>query len=431
MSSEQFDDLAAHFMSGPGPISPGGGSASGRSGRPPAAVFSPAPVTLVVCGNLPNLAGVWVSYFADRIARTTGPVALVRMESQSVRAEVIRPGGRAVAPGAGWLASVQRFATRWMIGVGERATPAEIIASGKPIDFLTGVDEAALAAAKFRIGALVTAAREAAAPDPRINITAVGAKEDLASATAAQLAGWARNELGVELTCAAALPPVDRIEVGGSGELAELAHQSLAAVIESCLSVSATPNRAAESEVAWRAAKPAPLMRPAAAPPRPVGPLPSFAPAPKFTPPATPAPAPLPSFAPAPAASSAPVPAAQDDLALWFEELTSIAFRPPVSPTVTLAFDAGGQLHLLARESSLDALHKARVWAQQHWPLLRAAQPTLGATAQIIEHIMLDRAADGARLHGLGVRLHALVHIRVDGLEVRRRIDLNDETTAG
>lgn len=421
MSRGQFDDLAAHFMSGPGAASPSnfGGTGGARSGRGPSALGSNAPVTLVVCGNLPNLAGIWVSNFADRIARSTGPVALVRMDPDVIRAEVIRPGGRAIAPGAGWLASVQRFATRWMIGVRECASAGEIVASGKPIDFLTGLDEAALAAAKRRISSLVTAARDAGAIEPRITITPVGGAQEAATATAAGLAAWASKELGVELYCASGLPYVDRIEISGSGEFPQESNLSLAGVIAACLNSSAAPSAPPESE--------APQRVPKAAPPKPAAWT-----APKLAPPiaavAQPAPMPAPALAPAAAAAA---PDAAEDLASWFEDLTSIAFRPPASPTVTLAVDGAGQLHLLAREASLDALRKARVWAQQHWPLLCAAQPRLAAAAQFVEHILLDRAADGARLHGLGVRLHALVHIRVDGLEVRRRIDLNDETSAG
>ena len=70
-AADDFDALAGAFLT------PGKPARQRRD-----AVYPP---TLLVVGNVPTLAGIWIAQFADQMARTKGPVALVRLDGAASR----------------------------------------------------------------------------------------------------------------------------------------------------------------------------------------------------------------------------------------------------------------------------------------------------------------------------------------------------------
>ena len=117
--------------------------------------------------------------------------------------------------------------------------------------------------------------------------------------------------------------------------------------------------------------------------------------------------------APSPAdlAQVAPSDGVPPSLASHLPGLEPWAIRCPSEPTVELAWDERGMLHLLAAEESADpiaALLSARVWAVAHAPLLALAarRPACEAPAA---HLFTRDPARWQRLRSVGFEVHLLV----------------------
>ena len=66
---DDFDGITSAFL---------GGVSGGAKSRPVAqASLMP---TLLIVGNVPTLAGIWIAQYADQHARIAGPVALIRLD---------------------------------------------------------------------------------------------------------------------------------------------------------------------------------------------------------------------------------------------------------------------------------------------------------------------------------------------------------------
>ncbi len=387
-AADDFDALAGAFLT------PGKPSRQRRD-----AACTP---TLLVVGNVPTLAGIWIAQFADQMARTKGPVALVRLDGAASRGEMFRGQGRAFPGDAtAWMERAGAITRNWVLCVDSRAEASAIVASGCPIVILSGTDEAALAALRRKIELIDSAARETGLGSMSVGLALVGSAEDLLKDSATRLATWASDSrLAVRPHLAMHAPRVERVESTGPVPLSmfsALDEPSAAELIE--LAMEGHPTRLAPPAIA------APVID---EPPMPVErPVES-----------------------APKSRPAQVVAVADGIDL-FPELARVPFECPDAPGVALGCDQEGALHLIAQAAESHALKSALSWARGNWRLLRAAHPTLkGESPNVVEHLVLDDAREAISLHRTGVLLHTVVTAQSAAGPVRVRVDLNDSATA-
>lgn len=394
-AADDFDGLTAAFLGG------------GSKARSP--VHAQALPTLLIVGNVPTLAGIWIAQYADQQARTSGPVALIRLDGAASRGEVYRSQGRALpTEGGAWMERASAFARSWIVCVDSQTDASAIALSNCSLVLLSGTDETAIAAVKRTIEAIVQAGKGTGMTNFDMGLAFVGSPEASAQAACNALVGWAaERSFAVRLSLAAHSPRVDRVDSTGPVPLAMLSALDVAAALELIgLAMRGNPSRFSDQE--------RPMERAASAPS-------------KVAPQISPQVAPL-------AGESLAKPSALTSgiVQEYFCEWTALAFICPDAPAVQLAIDDSRTLHLIQSSSGANALRIAAGWARANWTLLCAACPQLdSARVRIIEHILLDDARDGALLHRTGVLLHARVDVCVGGTVVRQRIDLNSAETAG
>lgn len=469
-AGDHIDDLARTYLGRGGSAAAKGDARTGAL----APVSSADSLHVVIVGNVPALAGIWLAQLADQCARSAGPVGLVRLDRHAPRAELYRSDGRALpADPDAWLMRAAASAVRWLVCATSDSAPRSVIAAEAPVLFVTGTDEAALAAARRSIAAIASEAASAGVPVPEIEVAVVGSASDIAARAFESLERWAASDpgvtsAGVRLALAMVAPRVERLDVAAAIMLPTFADITPREAIERV--------RAAMRSGAERFMIDAPLhVRPAASVPavpapsseprsvRPTGtPSPAFGPddplewslddaqestsenAPARSPGAARAPvaAPVPdpasvrtlstSAAPgrAPATVTGASPARAGALAL-FPEWTPLSIECPDAPDVSFAIE-GGTVHLLSADTSMRTLRVAAAWIRAQWSLVAALAPGLDrARPTVCEHLMLEDPRHAIPLHRCGVLLHARVQVSVAGTVVVQRIDLNDAASAG
>ena len=389
-AADDYDGLTTAFLGGSG-------------GSRPLARARALP-TLLVVGNVPTLAGIWIAQYADQCARAIGSVALIRLDGAATRGEMYRAQGRTMPlDGGAWLERASVFARGWIVCVDSRADAADLVHSGCAITLMSGSDETAIAAARRLIESIVQASTGAGAI-PQIDLVFVGSPEAAARSAADGMIAWASQrgmQVRLEMTGHAAR--VDRVESTGPVPLAMLSGLDLAAATELiALAMDGAPSRFS-TERAPPAASPA-APQTASPPAMTVG-------APTTTPP-----------------DHEP----QSLVREYFSQLTPLPFTSPDAPLVHLASDELDRLHLIQSGNAPHALRVAAAWARANWTLITMACPHLQANPiQVVEHLLLDDAREAACLHRTGILLHARIDIAVGGARVRQRIDLNDAASAG
>lgn len=362
--------------------------------------------TLLVVGNVPTLAGIWIAQYVDQRARSEGPIALVRLDGAASRGELFRAQGRAMpAHATAWMDRASAVTNRWVLCADSQVQARSIARSGCPIVLMCGTDEAALAAARRTVESIETAARDAGISRLKVGLALVGSPDDAARDAARRFSSWTRERApGVEVHLAMLAQRVDRVESTGPVPLpmfSDLEAESAAELIAISIDGSATRFEARDERKSAQSA--APLS--------------------------------IPTLVGRTATTVVPVTERRSDtpsLAAHFPEFSAIPFVCPEAPEVTIACDRAGALHLIATGSNANALRAARAWARGNWRLLSAANPTINeAAARVIEHMVLDDAREAVSLHRSGVLLHALIAPAGVSESGRIRVDLNDERTAG
>jgi hypothetical protein len=459
--ADDFGGLADLFMSG-GASTRGSAGAGARFGGADATTVGAAPRVLLV-GNVPTLAGIWIAQYADQCARADGPVALIRIDGAATRGEIYRSEGRALpSEGGAWLERASAFARCWIVCLDSLTDAGVVLDAGGEIVLLSGTDETAMAGARRTIESL-SVASAARGASLGIGLALVGCSADAAQSSVQSLVEWARSKsLAVRLTLAAHAQRVDRVESSGPVPLSVLGALDTPSAIEMvAMAMRGNPARRSERDVprlriddaraaesgdgvavrpAWPAATT--VAAPTATSPPATAATPTIA-APTIAPPTAPPTAPTiapptapptaPTIAPTIAPPTAPpvsVRAEASVLAALFPELHALAFHCPDAPSVLLASDSNG-LHLLACESNASDLRVAGAWARANWALLCAAVPAVAARGAITEHLLLNDPTHAVGLHRSGVLLHAAVDFDLGGRIVRRRIDLNTAQSAG
>jgi hypothetical protein len=435
--ADDFGGLADLFMSG-GASTRGSAGAGARFGGADATTVGAAPRVLLV-GNVPTLAGIWIAQYADQCARADGPVALIRIDGAATRGEIYRSEGRALpSEGGAWLERASAFARCWIVCLDSLTDAGVVLDAGGEIVLLSGTDETAMAGARRTIESL-SVASAARGASLGIGLALVGCSADAAQSSVQSLVEWARSKsLAVRLTLAAHAQRVDRVESSGPVPLSVLGALDTPSAIEMvAMAMRGNPARRSERDVprlriddaraaesgdgvavrpAWPAATT--VAAPTATSPPATAATPTIA-APTIAPPTAP-----------PTAPPVSVRAEASVLAALFPELHALAFHCPDAPSVLLASDSNG-LHLLACESNASDLRVAGAWARANWALLCAAVPAVAARGAITEHLLLNDPTHAVGLHRSGVLLHAAVDFDLGGRIVRRRIDLNTAQSAG
>jgi hypothetical protein len=418
-NGDAFGSLAALFTSG---------------GGAPAAPAAPAAldaVTVLLAGNLPVMAGLWTTQYADEVARTSGPTALVRFERGEVTVELLRADGRQVPPAgpgavARWLPRASTQVRRWIVCMPAETDPDTVLAAGVPVTVITGADEAAVTGAYLRLKHLADAGINAGMPLERVGLAVVGAPAEQATAAANRLAEAARNFLGIEVDLVSTLQRVERVESSAratypapeSPSIAEFFPELARARAEGASRFDAPAVEAAP----FRFEPPAPA---------PAAPAPTFAhAAPAPVAPVAPAPAPRPA-APAPAFAALPIAQLPPKLVPLLRGLRPLGIACPVAPEVELALDDDRRMHIVGRSDQLAKVRIAHTWASMHRELLGLAFAELKAGFDVRERILLGDAREAITLHGTGVLLDVLVVAETPGGPVQVVVPLNDPSTCG
>lgn len=207
---DPFEELTSLYLGEPTPA-PRGGSTSAPTRR---SRVEPMRITVAVCGNLPVMAGIWVTQYADLEAARSGPTALVRLDGGRCSFELLRPAhdpvrvdGESMPEAAAALAGDIR---RWIVCVDDRDAAAAVRAGADELVVLTSADQLALVEA-YR---LVKAAR-ARAVDPEtldLGVVIAGANENTADRAAAVLEEMSMRHLGAPLPVIALVRRLDVVE---------------------------------------------------------------------------------------------------------------------------------------------------------------------------------------------------------------------------
>ena len=424
-NADAYGSLTALFTSG--------------GGSPPRVPATDGPsvgeVNVVLVGNLPVMAGLWTTQFADEVARAHGPTGLVRFEREDVTLELLRADGRQLpppGPGAvvGWLPRAAAGLRRWVACVPAEAPPVDAVIGAERVILLMGADEAAVTGSYLRLKQLSDECTNRGQPLTKVGIAIAGASPDQADQAYARLGDAVRSFLGIETDLAARLPRIERVESSARATYPSSEFmQSL--------------RRARESSARRfddAAEPPAPIPIDASVHAKPLAAaeperLPSAAPAASAAAPAAPAPAAVaPAVAPAvvmPAVAAAANVALPPRLVPLLRGLRPLGIECPTVPEVELALDDERRLHVVGRADQLARVRAAHAWAVAHRELIGLAFADLRGGFDVRERIVLDDARQAIPLHGTGVLLDVVVRAEAPSGSVQVVLPLNDAASCG
>jgi hypothetical protein len=452
LNGDAFGSLAALFTTGNG----GEGQAARTTDGPTLGA-----VTTVLVGNLPVMAGLWTTQFADAVARIAGPTALVRFERDDVTIELLRADGRQVPPAgpaavSRWLPRAASTVRRWLICVPAETSPAEVLAAGQEILLMTGADEAAVTGAYLRLKYLADEGVHAGTPIERVGLVIVGATAEQAAHAAARLGDAARSFLGVDVETVACLPRIERVESSARATypaeecppIAQFTRELQSARVGASHRFDADLPAASlvmHTEAAAVEPKFPSMPQPFTSRQEPLAHGDSamdttHAPQSTHTSQSTHAshnspPAPhTPHAAPArtaPAFAALPIAELPLKLVPLLRGLRALGISCPMAPDIELALDDERRMHIVGRADQLARVRTARTWAAMHRELLGMAFAELKDGFEVRERILLGDAREAISLHGTGVLLDVLVVAETPSGRVHVVVPLNDPTTCG
>jgi hypothetical protein len=391
----------------------------------------------VLVGNLPVMAGLWTTQFADEVARAHGPTALVRFEREDVTLELLRADGRQVPPPgagavAGWLPRAAAGLRRWVACVPAEAPPVDAVIGAERVVLLMGADEAAVTGSYLRLKQLSDECTNRGHPLSKVGVAIAGASPEQADQAYARLGDAVRSFLGIETDLAARLPRIERVESSARATYPASECPGAAEFLQSL--------RRAREAAARRfddtAEAPAPIPIDASVHAKPAVPK-AVAPAAPATPAVSPAPR-APVAAPAaPTPTAIPAVAAAANVTLparlvpLLRGLRPLGIDCPAVPEIELALDDERRLHVVGRADQLARVRAAHAWATAHRELIGMAFADLRGGFEIRERIVLDDARQAVALHGTGVLLDVVVRAETPSGAVQVVLPLNDAASCG
>jgi hypothetical protein len=426
-NADAYGSLTALFTSGGGSPSHPTSADGPRVGE----------VTVVLVGNLPVMAGLWTTQFADEVARAHGPTALVRFEREDVTLELLRADGRQVPPPgagavAGWLPRAAAGLRRWVACVPAEAPPVDAVIGAERVVLLMGADEAAVTGSYLRLKQLSDECTNRGHPLSKVGVAIAGASPEQADQAYARLGDAVRSFLGIETDLAARLPRIERVESSARATYPASECPGAAEFLQSL--------RRAREAAARRfddtAEAPAPIPIDASVHAKPAVPK-AVAPAAPATPAVSPAPR-APVAAPAaPTPTAIPAVAAAANVTLparlvpLLRGLRPLGIDCPAVPEIELALDDERRLHVVGRADQLARVRAAHAWATAHRELIGMAFADLRGGFDIRERIVLDDARQAVALHGTGVLLDVVVRAETPSGAVQVVLPLNDAASCG
>jgi hypothetical protein len=426
-NADAYGSLTALFTSGGGSPSRPTSADGPRVGE----------VTVVLVGNLPVMAGLWTTQFADEVARAHGPTALVRFEREDLTLELLRADGRQVPPPgagavAGWLPRAAAGLRRWVACVPAEAPPVDAVIGAERVVLLMGADEAAVTGSYLRLKQLSDECTNRGHPLSKVGVAIAGASPEQADQAYARLGDAVRSFLGIETDLAARLPRIERVESSARATYPASECPGAAEFLQSL--------RRAREAAARRfddtAEAPAPIPIDASVHAKPAAPK-AVAPAAPATPAVSPAPR-APVAAPAaPTPTAIPAVAAAANVTLparlvpLLRGLRPLGIDCPAVPEIELALDDERRLHVVGRADQLARVRAAHAWATAHRELIGMAFADLRGGFEIRERIVLDDARQAVALHGTGVLLDVVVRAETPSGAVQVVLPLNDAASCG
>lgn len=379
-------------------------------------------VQVVLQGNLPVRAGLWLSQYAQRLTREGGVVALLRLNGEKSSLELLTPAKfeldalpEECKGDINLLASWARsHAAHVLISLeevsmqdGERRGEvlAAIAQAEVPVRFLSGGDDAAVVGVYGILKALQGASKAAQSDPLNLGLVIVGSEVVRAKEVADRINDAAKRFLGVEVELAAAMQQMDVLycaqrenltisaaldvtDIAGIFRVAEpIAEDQLDDRFES----ERESERESESESEHERERESEHEHKVLEPVLQViedDELREL-------------------FDDGRDEELEDIPEPKDELLAHFPQYTSVAFSCSIEPEVRLALDDKGILHLIATEDNLRALRSAEAWAKQEAQLLAAALNTASPIPAL--DLLVTNAAQASDLHRSGILLHLLL----------------------
>lgn len=460
--SDPFDELAALFL-------------SDAHNQPMPENETNTIVELALIGHLPVRAGVWLTPYADIVARELGPTGLLRLDSDQPSLQLLRPTSEDFSDSSS--ASMQRAigdaasqAAAWVVRPDSRTPASELVeARVDRITILSSADEAAVVAAYQLVKDLAEAAEHADRELPAVGLAILGADRHTADRMRQRLNRTTSTFLGIELPMVACISQID--STARATQRLSFADDAAPDIVTALKWIEqATTTAAAAAESAPTDQRPTPLVEvgpdhdpeddtpvieapsghtppvePAVEPPvkpkvePPVKPgveppvaapgadelpieQPPAAGSPPSVTPSTPSFASSgPAFEPkqpqrpreASGRTGAPVPLG--------EYVDGVSALPKVRcnghEAVELGVDHAGRIHVMARETQMRSLHSVEGWARAHRELIAMASGDhyFDLTGDTVCHVFTEKPANVADLHTSDLRLHVLSPVMVDG----------------
>ena len=176
---------------------------------------------LIPC-NLPVHAGLWLVQYANLLASEEGPLAIVRLSGNNLEAQVFGDGitlptlsetdSDSLLEVMTWLVSTVK---RVLIVPSPIDRDVDLLASGLPLQLVTGTDSAAVVGTYQRAKGLCMASQSRHHPTPTIGLVMVGAKPAIGQKASANIVKCAGRFLESEITLDAI---VHRMDVLGPQE---------------------------------------------------------------------------------------------------------------------------------------------------------------------------------------------------------------------
>jgi len=434
----------------------------------------PAPravLEAVLLGNLPGMSGPWLTQYAQLLAQTEGPVALLHVGEEAIDLELVEPRAEAEPAPASPPATVrippmrgnrtgivglidalvrsEHAPTRTILVRIDAATDPQTLSRLAAMDdwtLLCGSDDTSIAGASQQLRAVVHADPRLA--DRNIGVMVMGSDENASRESANRIADNLEHDLANPVELIGHLKRMQPVQVRDLGsfpdpvglwpklvswfdtlELPEpmpTPEPAPPPKPEALAPTQAAPQPTRQAPPASRP-DPAPMFR--KAPPAPAAPKPrqtAAAATPKPTPkpavvrePMRPAPQPR-VLTPQPELDLVAL-LAQGPAAL--DQPVALDARIPDQPNTQLAVDAQGVVHILAQHESDQAdarqavmqLIEAGQWINDHLELIALTQrDQLFVEADPVLHLMTDRADLTAQLVGKlagQVKLHLLQQV--------------------
>ena len=203
---DPFDELAAMFLT-----EADDKPAEDAGDSPPASVL----IELLMVAHLPVRGGLWLTPYADAVARVSGTTALLRLDGEHPTLQQLRGDDQSAKPRSDLflreaIADLMPSTPVWVIRPSSKTSPSRLLQGGaNRITILTSADEAAVVAAYQAIKNLVDECEADLSMLPPIGLAVVGSVKSEAEDMVSRVNATAEEHLGISVPMTLCLPRMD------------------------------------------------------------------------------------------------------------------------------------------------------------------------------------------------------------------------------